>query len=403
MNCHGGATALAPESPSERSYTALMIPDVPAHHPAGFDIDFGYWFQCECGDRVEVPAIEYDLQCKGEKPYPECSCGRAVDISEAHPALRDLNDIDVLDEQVDQHLWYHTSPYQDWPSTATYLADFAAQLKRSTLPSFEHEKMLTAKASLALHLGTYAAAIENMLRRMHDQPSPGREYWLHQVQVRIRPGDLVPDIHGELAGFFGDVPRQSLYDLGGRVVRYVNVHEAPGSISLAIDPQVIVRVRTIPLSSTTAALAATEAGRRAVDRGAGDLAAAQQLRPDTSGLPPDQVFESTLDICIAEMDGSRVISDEARQFTERFAAQFTKYHDREREIWSTLRTALTDIYLPGVTPQLRERVFSVVPADADPTHFHQAVRELAGLLKEPHTVTRQFESVAWRPTEGPQR
>ncbi|UGT67772.1 hypothetical protein LTT66_32030 [Nocardia gipuzkoensis] len=55
-------------------------------------------------------------------------------------------------------------------------------------------------------------------------------------------------------------------------------------------------------------------------------------------------------------------------------------------ITSNLRTALTDVYLPGVTPQQRDRLLSVIPADVDPEQNHQRLRELAGLMKLPHAV-----------------
>ncbi|WP_083863381.1 hypothetical protein [Nocardia exalbida] len=320
-----------------------MISDVPAEHPAGYDFDFdySYWFDCECGRRVQVSATAYDLQCKGDEQYPLCDCGRTIDIAEAHPALRDLGDIDCQDVQVDQHL---------------------------------------AKTSLALHLGTYAAAIENMLRRMRDQDSPSHQYWLHQVQIRLQHADLAQGIHSEFSGWFGDVPMTALADLDARAARYVNVHEAPGSISLAVNPQVIIRVRTIPLSMTTAVLPATEAGEQAVEHTDADLAAAQQLRPDTTGIPEDQVFESELDIFCAEVRGCAV-SDKAKEFTEQFAPQFRKYHDRQREVWSNLRTTLTDVYLAGVTPQQCDRLLSVIPADVEPEQFHRRLRELAGRLR----------------------
>ncbi|MEU7634059.1 hypothetical protein AB0C34_29470 [Nocardia sp. NPDC049220] len=380
----------------ERSYTALMISDVPAEHPAGFDFDYSYWFDCKCGRRVQVSATAYDLQCSGDEPYPVCNCDTTIDIAAAHPALRDLDDIDCQDEQVDQHLWYHTSIYQDWPSP-TYHDDIAAQLKHSPLPTYQHEKIIEAKTSLALHLGTYAAAIDNMLRRMRDQDSPSHQYWLHQVQIRLQHADLARGIHSELCGWFGDVPMTALADLGARAARYVNVHEAPGSISLAVDPHVIMRVRTIPLT-LAAVLPAAEASEQVVDRVVADLRAAQQLRPDTTGIPKDQVFESELDIFRAEMSG-RTVSDEAKKLTKQLTPQFRKYHRRESEIWSNLQTTLTDMYLAHVTPRLRDRLLSVIPADIEPGQYHQRLRELAGLMMQPHAVLGRFETASWRTLE----
>lgn len=373
------------------SYTSLVTTDGLADHPAGFEFDYNFWFECEGGHRVAVPAPEYSLQCQGDGQYPECVCGATIDISEAHPVLRDLGDLDCEDAQVDQHFWYHTSIYQDWPSP-TYRDDLAAQYQQSWIPADRREDAINRKVSVALHLGTYAAAIENMLRRMRDQPSD-RPYWLHQVQIRLRPSDLAPGIHQELSGFVGDVPLDALTELGARAARYVNVHEAPGSISLAIAPGVIMRMRTIPLTTTRAVHPTTDAGLQAVARAEVELVAAQQLRPDTSGIPADQVFESELDIIRARMG---TVSDEVRNRTRRLAPQFRRFHDREDEIRSELRDSLVDIYLPGVTPQLRDRVLDVIPCGLTPEQFHERLRELAGLITLAHEVVRQLKPAPWR-------
>ncbi|WP_216917690.1 hypothetical protein [Nocardia noduli] len=380
-----------------------MNSGVSAEHPAGFEVDFSYWFDCDCGRRVEVTAAEYEHQCGGdEESYPVCECGDTVDISAAHPALRDVDDIDCHDDQVDRHLWYHTSPYQDWPSPS-YRSDIAALIKRSLLPPSDHESAIEGRTSLALHLGTYAAAVENMLRRMRDQDSPAHRYWLHQVQIHLGAADLAADVRGEGSGWFGDVPMTALADLGARAVRYVNTHESPGSISLAIDPAVIVRVRTIPLPPAASALPATEEADQAVERAVAALAAAQQLRPDTTGIPEEEIFESELDLLIAQAHG-RTISEIAVQRASELAAQFEKSRDQERDTLSNLRAELAKIYLPDVNPQLRARVDDPIPFGAAPGQYHQRLRELAAPIVRPRAVVRQFDNAPWRtfdPTNHP--
>jgi hypothetical protein len=66
-----------------------------------------------------------------------------------------------------------------------------------------------------------------------------------------------PHVGPEFASFMGDVALSDLQDRGTRAVRYINVHEAAGAISLAIDRDVIVAVSTIELPVTLAAVAAT--------------------------------------------------------------------------------------------------------------------------------------------------
>jgi hypothetical protein len=84
----------------------------------------------------------------------------------------------------------------------------------------------------ALHVGTYEAAIHNMLRRIHDQADRGSQYYLHRVRlvptVAVREGWLV-----DRSNFLGDVVLDEVCAPGVDVARYLNYHEDPGALSLA--------------------------------------------------------------------------------------------------------------------------------------------------------------------------
>jgi hypothetical protein len=255
--------------------------------------------------------------------------------------------------------------------------------------------MIDEKCSLALHLGTYAAAIENMLRRMADQDSPNCRYWLHQVEVCLQPGDLAPGVRSELSGWFGDVHITELAKLRARAVRYVNTQEAVGSISLAIDPGVITRVRTIALPLVATALPASATAERAVTHAVAELAEAEQLRPDTTGLSEDEIFDSEWR---ASLDAARRQGDADNRVVE-VARQMNRYRDRQREIGSTLEGALVDAYLVDVNTQVRDRFTRVMPPDADPVEYHQRFREMASVLALPLEVVRQFDGASWRTLE----
>lgn len=366
------------------------IPDDIQGHPEGFDFNYDFWFDCVCGRRVQVPAAEYDLQCQGDEKYPDCDCGETIDISEAKPTVRDPSDIDHDDGRVDQHFWYHSSTYQFWPSPTAYRNEFAEILAKSPLLPHKHAQMIDEKCSLALHLGTYSAAMENVMRRMHDQDTPHHTYWLHQVEICLQPEDLYPEVVGELHGWLGDVPTAELSKRDARAVRYVNTHEATGSISLAIDPQIIRRVRTIQVPMDPAILPAIEAGEQAVKCAVAALSAAEDLRPGTSGVPKDQIFDSELDASISL--NSRDLSVRAMAI----AQQNELYRDRQREIWLSLEATLADAYLSDVNPQVRDRLTSVNPIDGDLVKYHERFRAMAGLLMQPDLVVIQFETATWR-------
>ncbi|MDP8017657.1 hypothetical protein [Prescottella equi] len=370
-----------------------MITNSPAGggHPRGFDFNYEFWFECGCGQRTPVSDTTYDLQCQGVEPYPVCACGSTIDVAEARPTLRDLSDIDRQPEQVDRHVWYHSSTYQDWPSP-TYRDNVAALVEQSLLPSDKHAAMIAERTSLALHLGTYAAAIENMLRRMADEGSPSDRYWLHQVEVRLQPGDLSPVVHRELAGWFGAVHISQLSQLDARAARYVNTHEAVGSISLAIDPSVIARVRTIPLPVASASLPACTAGETAATHAVAELAAAEHLRPDTTGLRDDQIFGSPLLASLEANAGKPEVDDRVLQV----AQQMSRYRERQHAIGSALEGTLVEAYLADVNTQVRERFTRVMPTRDCPLEYHERFREMAGLLVQPHQVVQQFDAAPWR-------
>ncbi|MEU2004581.1 hypothetical protein ACH47B_26625 [Rhodococcus sp. NPDC019627] len=375
-----------------------MIPTPPTgfEHLHGFDFNYDFWFECGCGQRIQVLAPAYELQCEGSEPYPVCGCGTAIDISEASPSVRNLSDVDHDDGQVDQHVWYHSSTCQDWPSWDAYRRDIAAGLKTSLLEPEKHAEAIDERCSLALHLGTYAAAVENVMRRMADEDSLDHEYWLHQVEIRLRPEELFPGVNGELSGMFGAVSAAELARRGALAVRYVNTHEAAGSISLAIDPQVITRVRTIQLSAAPAAPLATKAGEQAVILATEKLATAEQLRPDITGVPEDQIFDSESTVFLEEATG-RAVSDSARKY----AQQMERYRDRRAEIWSSLEGALVDAYLTDVNPQMRKRLTRVIPNNTETEKYHERFRMMAGLLVQPRIVVEQFETALWRTPEPP--
>lgn len=385
-----------------------MTPSLPddSGHPSGFDFNYGYWFGCECGQRNSVSSASYmSAMCSGDDDTPVCTCGTPIDIGDpTRILLRDLEDIDCVSTVVDQHFWYHSSIYGDWPSSASYVRDL-----RNDCDSVEEwdsefrDRTFRAKSSLALHLGTYAAAVENMMRRMVSQPTPGRGYWLHQVQIRLSPGDLHGEIGDESWSSFGDVPGPALDQLDARAARYVNNHEASGSISLAIHPgavtSIITKVRSIRLPVAAAEAAVLPAGQRATTNALAELEAAEALRPDTAGIPADQLFANPVELHIKKMRGG--VDDQVIAVNE----QLHRYHDRRREIWTSLRNELIAAYLAGVNPWVRRQFTDALetmrPTANDPDSYHHRFRLMAGLVTQPQAIVRQFEKAPWRTPEPP--
>jgi hypothetical protein len=360
------------------------------NHPHGFDFDYDFWFDCDCGTRITVASPLYERQREGEEPYPQCPCGSIIDISEVVPAVRDPLDIDHQAQAVDRHYWYHSSYLEDWPSEGSYLRDLTGVIGGSPLPRWQHQEMIVGKLSLALHLGTYGAAVESALRRRRDQDFDGRSYWLHQVEISLKTGDLHPEVGGELNGSIGDVSLNELVARDAHAVRYVNTHESAGSISLAVDRSVIISVRTISLPPPSLVMRASTATTEAVEHTLAQLAEAEGLRPDTAGIPDKEIPRSVIGAKLAQLHG-----EQDPRLME-VAVQQETYDDRQREIWATLEKCLLDEYLVGVNTQVRSLFAAACRLGGDPYEYHEQVRGLSALLRQPRTVIDAFEGSEWR-------
>ena len=146
----------------------------------------------------------------------------------------DLDDRALDEDKIAQFAWYHTTTLPDWPSRNF---DPAADLTSETRRRIGGAKQVAAWAARqrgkALHVGTYESAIHNMLRRMDDQADHGSQFYLYRVlltpSVVVREGWLI-----DPANFAGDVVLDEVCPPGVDVARYLNHHEDPGGLSLAL-------------------------------------------------------------------------------------------------------------------------------------------------------------------------
>lgn len=358
--------------------------------------NYSYWFDCvACGTRANIAADLYERQTTYTPPgrpadFSRCGeCGSEVDVSEVRPVLRSLNDIALQYDCVGGLYWYHSSPYENWPDAEAYAAEFEARIARvPALGPFTPQQLVEQHTSRAVHVGTYEAAIENMLRRLHDEDgqdgSPIR-YWLHRVQIHLKPGDLAPDVGEELADWMGNVPLSMLPERGGaRAVRYVNTNEADGSISVAIDPAVISTIASIEIPVKSIAIE-TAAAAAASAKAAAALAEIAPLRPDTTGIDNmDLRFPSTLRRKFPDP------ADPERQRIESVAEQLNAYERQRQHIWCELKATLESEYLPELNDQVRRRFHDALPRTGDPVDYHRSFRLMAALLARPRDVIAEL-------------
>jgi hypothetical protein len=356
--------------------------------------DYSYWFDCvACGERVNIAAHLFELQTVHTSTRPAADfsrcgrCGTEVDVTQVRPVLRNLNDIALQDDYVARLYWYHSSLYERWPDKEAYAAAFKALIAKGRIRGpFTLQQLLEQHTSRAVHIGTYEAAIENMLRRLHDQDphdGPPIRYWLHRVQIHLKPGDLAPDVGEELADWMGNVPLSMLHERGGaRAVRYVNTKEADGSISVAIDPAVIATVATIEIPSEAVAI---ETAAAATAKAATALADIAHLRPDTTGIDELSLrFPSALKRTYPDSDHPE------RRRIESIAEQLRAYYTQRSQIWAELTRTLESEYLPEINDQVHRRFHDALPRTDDPVDYHRRFRLMAALLARPHDVIAEL-------------
>lgn len=152
--------------------------------------------------------------------------------------------------RVPDFYWYHSSTHSDWPPVGL---DPAAGLMPPTVARMGGPQRVAAWAerqrSQALHVGTYEAAIHNMLRRMNDQNDLERQF--HLYRVRLKPSVVVrEDWIIDPSKLMGDLPLDEVCPAGVDVARYLNYREDPGGLSLALGRESISSVQpiAIPLS-----------------------------------------------------------------------------------------------------------------------------------------------------------
>lgn len=163
------------------------------------------------------------------------SCGDDFNFGPAVIELTDAEDPALDDTALPQLAWYHTTTDPEWPRISKPLADdlirhLRERVRRSGEQIERHRRL---HENQAIHLGTYEAAIDSMLRRMRDENDQNKVFYLHRVRLR---SDLViePEWRDENSAKAAKITTFDLMDEGIDGIRYLNAYEAIGSLSLAV-------------------------------------------------------------------------------------------------------------------------------------------------------------------------
>lgn len=216
-------------------------------------IDFSRDRHMLCGSCGQRFLVDLDWIHRWEQGQEKCpGCALTCEHEDAPRVTVDPADPALDDDLVARLSWYHTSTHPNWPPKNF---DPAASLTAETRQLMGGDRQVADWAARqkrkALHVGTYEAAIHNMLRRIDDQADHGSQFYLYRV--RLEPTVTVrTDWIIDPSNFVGDVMLDEVCPPGIDVVRYLNYHEDPGGISLALGKDAIAGVQrvAIPLADT---------------------------------------------------------------------------------------------------------------------------------------------------------
>jgi hypothetical protein len=207
--------------------------------------EYGYNMSCPgCPGITTLTSAEYYSERNGA--HVQCAhCGGGIHFGPAVMALRDANDPVLDDQWASGVAWYHTSTDPGWPSSAHLMPPSAVDLLTRVMPSDDVRRARHAYENKALHLGTYETAIEAMLRRMRDEDDGGAQFYLYRVAMRRRGLIIEQGCRDENSADASQITQSALGEAGA--IRYLNVRESPGSISLAVRREAIGSVQRVSL------------------------------------------------------------------------------------------------------------------------------------------------------------
>lgn len=216
-------------------------------------IDFFRERHMLCGACDHGWVVDLDWVDRWEQAEEACPvCGVTCEHEDSPRVTADPDDPALKDDQIVQFSWYHTSTHSDWPSRDF---DPAVVLTAETRIRMGGDERVAAWAARqrakAFHDGMYEAAVHNMLRRIYDQTDRGAAF--HLYRVLLKPSVVVQDGWViDPSNFVGDVVLEGVFPPGVDVACYLNYHEYPIGLSLALGREAIESVQQIavPLPGT---------------------------------------------------------------------------------------------------------------------------------------------------------
>lgn len=222
------------------------------------DFERSRWMRCGACSHAWI--VSSDWLSEVEHAVDACPvCGADRSSDGGAEFCTDPEDPVHDDSAVRGFAWYHSTTHERWPDryfdpAAGLTADTRYRMEALGFGEGAVERWAERQKAKALHVGTYEAAVENMLRRMQDQADALDQFYLYRVQ--LEPDCIIQaGVHREPTNWVGDAYLADICAPGTNVLRYVNVHEDQSSVSLAIELSAVRAVQRIPIPLTVDASA----------------------------------------------------------------------------------------------------------------------------------------------------
>lgn len=202
-----------------------------------------------CGQCDHKFDVDWNWLDRWNHAKEQCSrCGTTCESEERARPYLNKEDPVLHDDTLLGVYWYHTTESSEWPDPNF---DPLEKLTEQTIMRMggmnRAEHWARYQRNKALHLGTYEAAIHNMLRRIQNQNDEGKNFHIYRVQLNSN-SMIRPCWYDEFTNLVGDADVDEACPRPYSIARYLNVHEDPGSLSLAIRPEAIATTQSIQLS-----------------------------------------------------------------------------------------------------------------------------------------------------------
>lgn len=212
-------------------------------------VDFGNSFRMRCVNCRFINCLSAEDYAGSPESMMTCiKCGDDFNFGPAVIALTDSEDPALDDTSLPKLAWYHTTTEPEWPGSMKPLADDVLQhlRERARWSEEQIERYRVPRENQAIHLGTYEAAVDSLLRRMRNQGNQDSVFYLHRV--RLRPDAVIePGWRDENCSIAAKITVFDLATDGVDGIRYLNAYEDIGSLSLAVVREAIESTQSVAL------------------------------------------------------------------------------------------------------------------------------------------------------------